>query len=110
MGLSLRQRLNLGFGLALLFLVVIGGISYWSTVRLSRSAARVDQTDKILTAIEDTASQAKDVETDARGYVITGQVSYVAAFDRDVQEVQASLERARGLTAGNVREQAAVDS
>ena len=79
-----KRRANAGFsiflGLAavLLFFVASAFISYWNTRIFSRNATLVTHTHEVILKLSDLRSLAKDAETGQRGYVLTGDDSYLA--------------------------------
>ena len=78
--MTIGKRIGIGFGMPLGFLVVIGGLSYWSTSKLIETSHWVSHTHQVLEGLESLASLLKDAETGQRGYIITGNESYLEPY------------------------------
>src|SRR6202790_2717148 len=77
---SIGNKIASGFGLALAVLLVVGAVSYDSTTKLSSSADWVRHTHEVLTGLDEILSGMKDAETGQRGYIITGEPSYLEPY------------------------------
>jgi two-component system sensor kinase FixL len=106
---SLRAKIAAGLVTALLVLVV-GGASYYAVGRSTRATALVSHTDSVLIEREKLLSALKDAETGARGYVLTGDTSFLEPFRDAESKVTASLEELRVLTADNPVQQQRLDT
>ena len=60
---------------------------------------------QVLIALEETESTLKDAETGQRGYLLTGDASYLAPYDRAQSELMPSIDDLARLTAGNPAQQ-----
>ena len=96
---SVGTKIGTGYGLALTVLVVIGAVSYLSTIALIEAAQWRSHTYQVLQDIEQVVSTLKDAETGQRGFVITGEESYLepyrsatGAIDREIKEVRKLME------------------
>ena len=72
-----ERKLRIGFALALACLGLVAVVSYLSVVRLNENTAWVEHTHEVLSRLELLLAAATDCETAERGYVITGDVSYL---------------------------------
>jgi CHASE3 domain sensor protein len=68
---TVGKKLALGFGLALALLLIIGGVSLWSTASLLESVEKVRHTHEVLENLEAVLSLIKDAETGQRGFLLT---------------------------------------
>jgi CHASE3 domain sensor protein len=91
---AIREKIGAGFGLALLILVLIGVVSYRSTAQLIETGRLVAQTHELLGALESVRARMTEIETGARGYVITGDDRYLepyyaarAEIDQDIKDL-----------------------
>jgi len=75
------------------------------TLRLIENERWVTHTHEVLNELEGTLSALKDAETGERGYIITGDESYLAPYKTGVVDVQQHLDSLRSLTADNARQQ-----
>jgi two-component system, cell cycle sensor histidine kinase and response regulator CckA len=105
MKLSITQKLAVGFATALAVVVGNATVSYWNTLQLIDNERWVQHTHKVLTQLESTLSTLEDAENGQRGYLITGNTSYLESyFDAD-GEINENLKRLRNLTADNPNQQ-----
>jgi PAS domain S-box-containing protein len=106
---STERKVRLGFAFALICLAVVGTVSYRSVVLLVQSAAGVEHTHEVLGSLELLLTAATDSETAERGYVITGDESYLEPYRQAAAVVDAQARRLRRLTAGNPTQQQRLD-
>ena len=107
---STERRVRLGFAFALGCLAVIGLVSYLAVVRLEENAAWVEHTHEVLSSLESLLGAATDSETAERGYVITGDESYLEPYRLAASVVDSETSRLRRLTADNRAQQQRLDS
>ncbi|MEJ0000258.1 MAG: CHASE3 domain-containing protein [Verrucomicrobiota bacterium] len=91
---NIGTKIAAGFALALIALLFVGFISYRNSTALIDSATTVAHTHRVLESLELLLSTLKDAETGQRGYVITGQDSYLEPFNaasRQVDQIQQDL-------------------
>ncbi|MBT4710817.1 MAG: response regulator [Alphaproteobacteria bacterium] len=89
------------------FLVLLSmlAIFYFVENESEKSEEWVTHTRQVQTAIVGFLSTMQDLETGQRGFLLTGQVGYLAPFRTAVQNVNSALENLRTLTADNPRQQ-----
>ena len=107
---STERKVWLGFAFALACLAAVGVVSYLSVVRLKESAAWVEHTHEVLSSLELLLAAATDSETAERGYVITGDQSYLEPYRQAAAVVDAQTRHLRELTADNRAQQQRLDS
>ncbi len=105
-----ERKVRLGFAAALGLLAVIGMVSYLALVRLNANAASVEHTHEMLGSLERLLAAATDSETAERGYVITGDASYLEPYRQGIAAVDREAGRLRALTQGNRAQQQRLDS
>jgi diguanylate cyclase (GGDEF)-like protein/PAS domain S-box-containing protein len=110
MKFSLGGKIALGFGTALLALVVISWVSYEETVGLMDSIRLAAQTRAVVDYLEDTLSLMKDAETGARGFIITGDRRYLEPFQVAMTLIPPRLEELQLLTASDAVRQKNTES
>ncbi len=110
MKLSLEKNTLGGFALALILLVGLGLISYFSTVRLTDDADSVKHTQEVKTALAALLSTMTDAETGARGFLITGDEKYLEPYRDAVASADAEFGQLRRLTGENPRQQRRLDT
>ena len=89
-------------------LILSAGLGYWNILQLRRDDAWVAHTDEVLDALEGVVSTMKDTETSQRGYLITGEDSYLEPYNAAVTAIQDRIQRLKHLTADNPRQQARI--
>jgi PAS domain S-box-containing protein len=108
--ISTERKVGFGFAFALACLVVVGVVSYLSVVRLNEDAAWVEHTHEVLGRLDSLLAALIDSETAERGYVITGEESYLEPYRQSARDVDVEASRLRELTADNRTQQLRLDS
>jgi len=96
--LTVNKRLIVGFGLAALTLLSIAGISYRNANLLIHTQHWVIRTHQIRTAFTDLLSDLKDAETGQRGYLLTGEDSYLEPYKQALTAIKTTLDDVKKLT------------
>src|SRR6202790_2516816 len=100
-----NRKAQLGFGAAILTLLGSGVISYRALVISNRSQGWVRHTDQVLEELQEVVSASQNIESSSRGFVLTGDKSYIESFEGNIlreAEVEGSIEE---LTADNFAQQ-----
>src|ERR1700722_16204719 len=108
--ISTERKVGFGFAFALACLGVVGVVSYLSVVRLNEDAAWVEHTHEVLGRLDSLLAALTDSETAERGYVITGDESYLEPYRQSARDVDLEASRLRELTADNRTQQLRLDS
>ncbi len=87
------------------FAAVNAAVSYRLTLRLIENERWVSHTHEVLTEIEGTLSAIKDAETGQRGYLLTGDESYLDPYKTGIVEARQHLDSLHRLTADNPHQQ-----
>jgi len=106
---NVGTKINAGFGLMLVISAVIGGMSWWSIKQSEFAEYWRTHTYQVLDDLSELLSLTKDVEASQRGYVITGEDSYLAPYEESVAKIDPQLQDIRVLTADNPRQQQRLD-
>ena len=72
----------LGLAAAVIFFLATGAVAYFNFQTLKADSALVVHSGDTLTALEDVLSTVKDAETGQRGYLLTGNESYLRSIQR----------------------------
>ena len=102
---TVGRRLIVGFGLSALTLLLIAVVSYRNTNLLIENDALVEHSHQVRLELADLLSVMKDAETGQRGYVITGDESYLEPYKAALSALPATLADLRKLTADNPEQQ-----
>src|SRR5882757_5528818 len=89
------RRLAAGFGLAGLMLLIIAAVAYRTTDSLIENDGLVSHTHEVRTELANLVSELKDAETGQRGYVITGNDSYLAPYQSALAEIKSTFDKLR---------------
>lgn len=65
----------------------------------------VKHTNKVLTRLETTLSVMKDAETGQRGYLLTGDKSYLEPYNQAITDIDKYIQQLQNLTADNANQQ-----
>jgi methyl-accepting chemotaxis protein len=109
MNWTIKKKLFSAFGLALVIMLVIGGVSYRSTGKLVQTAGWVSHTYAVLEQLSLVQSGLKDAETGQRGFLITGEERYLEPYNLSRQKVNGAIGSLRKLTSDNPKQQARLD-
>ncbi|MEW6127409.1 MAG: CHASE3 domain-containing protein, partial [Acidobacteriota bacterium] len=99
MRVSVGAKIGAGFALALLIMIIIGAVSYQSASRMRADAEEVERTNKVFARLEKLYSTLPDAESGARGYVITGEDSYLDSYRLGIATLEQVLPELRQLIA-----------
>ncbi len=102
---TVGRRLVAGFGLSALVLVLVAIVSYRNANLLIENDALVEHSHQVRLELADLLSLIEDAETGTRGYVITGDDSYLDPYKSALGLIQTTLADARKLTADSADQQ-----
>ena len=91
--------LTVGLVAVVLFFVIGGAVGFWNTYTLMRNVGQVTRTHEVLVTLDDVLSLLKDAETGQRGYVITGDKTYLAPHLQAMSQLDERLNTLERLTA-----------
>jgi methyl-accepting chemotaxis protein len=103
------RKVASGFALAFILLAGIGAVAYRSINSLVSTSYFVTHTHEVLEHVAMVVSLMKDAETGQRGYVITGDESYLAPHQNATENLPRVVKELRQLTADNPSEQKRID-
>ncbi len=111
----MKPRINRIVVPALLFAaIVIVALNAWFALRaiavLLDGEGWVQHTWEVMVQVERVMSSAKDAETGNRGFLITGDDSYLAPYNSALQELPPEIDRLQWLTRDNQSQQARIVS
>jgi methyl-accepting chemotaxis protein len=102
-------KIGTGFALALAILVIIGAVAYRGIGKLIETARWVDHTQQVLVTLESVLSTMKDAETGQRGFLLTGEDSYLEPFRSAQTASDQEIKALRDLTRDNPDQQRRID-
>jgi signal transduction histidine kinase len=105
-----KERLTkLSLALALLLLVSISWVTYRSTVLFADSARLVDHTHLVIKQINQVLADVRDAENAQRGYLITGDITFLQPYDAVVTRLPDEITLLRELVNDNAAQQQAIN-
>ncbi|MGA9474116.1 MAG: PAS domain S-box protein, partial [Terriglobales bacterium] len=101
----LSRRVQIGFGSAIVTLLVVGAISYRAMVVSSESDKWVRHTHEVIGNLRELRLAMETVEANCRGFLLTGNDSYFESCLASRQEVARYDTAVRNLTVDNALQQ-----
>ena len=103
------KKIAVGFAMSFVLLIGIGSVAYRSIETLASTSQAVAHTHVVLEHLAGVLGAMKDAETGQRGFVITGDPSYLDPYDGGTASVTKSLAELRQLTSDNSAQQRRLD-
>ena len=103
------RKLAGGFSISVILLAVIGTVSYRIFDSLASTSYLVAHTHLVLDHVARVLSLLKDAETGQRGFVITGDESFLEPYLTAVKEIPTVLGESRELSGDNAAQQRRLD-
>jgi CHASE3 domain sensor protein len=94
---SVGTKLGLGIGTMLVIISAVDVVSYSRLNALIDVAASLSRTFETLDHLDDVLLHLQNAETGQRGYLLTGEESYLAPYQAAVRSIDADLDRLRAL-------------
>jgi len=105
-----NRKLQFAIGSAVLALFVVGAVSYRSLVVSTESDLWVRHTDQVLEKLQDLLAAMQTVESNTRGYLLTGDDSFLDLYRAGKAEATKDQIILRNLTADNAGQQLKLDT
>ncbi|HKN77493.1 MAG TPA: PAS domain S-box protein [Candidatus Acidoferrum sp.] len=106
----MSRRLQLAFGSAILALLVVGAISYRGMAESRESDRWVRHTHEVLENLQDLLAAMQIVESNARGYLLTGNESFLEIYRAGIVKTDKDQAIVRELTMDNAGQQRKLDA
>jgi methyl-accepting chemotaxis protein len=103
------KRIAFGFAISVAILLVVGAVSYRSTDQLIENDHMVTHSHAVLEDLAHLLSLAKDAETGQRGFLLTGDESYLEPYQSGSMGLATVLADLRRLTADNPHQQSRLE-
>ena len=100
-----NRKVQLGFGSAILALLIVGAASYRGVVVSSASTRWVRHTHEVLETLQDLQFAMESIESSSRGFVLTGSENYLETYHRSRSRAAQDQAGLRSLTADNAQTQ-----
>ncbi len=103
--LPIESKTRLLLGLASVILVTLNILSYWSFIKQKETTERVAHSRLTLQKLEAVLSSVKDAETGQRGYLLTGQESYLKPYHLAMESIDPRIEQLKTVIVANPEQQ-----
>ena len=100
-----NRKVQLGFGSAILALLIVGAASYRGLVVSSASTRWVRHTHEVLEILQDLQLALQSIESSSRGFVLTGIENYLETYHSSRSRAAQDEAGLRSLTADNAQTQ-----
>jgi signal transduction histidine kinase len=107
--MTFKRKVVAGFGAALAILISVGIVSYRNMVRDEKDRLWVNHTHLVLEKMDAVLTDLLDAETGERGYILTGEESFLEPYTRAIEHVNPDIRELRELTADNLLQQGTLD-
>ncbi|WP_038219633.1 methyl-accepting chemotaxis protein, partial [Xanthomonas maliensis] len=104
--LSISTQLIIGFGAVVLVMLAVGGTSLNNQATLQDAVAINEHTFKVIGTGDGMLTQALNIETGARGYLLSGQQQHLQPFENGKKGFEQNFAEAKQLTSDNPVQQA----
>ncbi len=105
MKLTLNQKILAGFITSSLILFLVALISFKNSEKYAATNKMVNHTHEVLYELEQILVASVDAETGERGYIITGNDTYLEPFVRAKSDILDHLKKVKDLTTDNALQQ-----
>ncbi len=106
---TVGTKIGAGFAAALAIVVFIGGASYRSTAKLNSTVDAVGHSHQVVETLAGLIQSLTDAETGQRGYIITGNDTYLAPYNSGLDRINQLVGQLRDLTRDDPRQQEEMD-
>jgi len=103
--LMIGQKLFLGFGIVILIMLVVIGNSYMNFIKESEAVEWSVHTYGVIRESDELLNSIINMETGARGYVITGNKSFLEPFNQGESSYEQQYNKLKELTGDNLDQQ-----
>lgn len=102
---TFKRNIVIGFGFSLLLLIISSVASFISIRSLLSSAKWVDHTHHVIVELEKVNTLLLETETNQRGYLLTGDESFLDPMQVNLMDVKEQMNKVRTLTIDNETQQ-----
>ncbi len=99
--MRIRVKLLLGFVVVLAITTMVSAFGYLTQTRRSVTIAWVGHTNEVMLEIDRVLMNLIDMETGFRGYMATGDETFLEPYNTGAQQIDANLRALQDLTADN---------
>jgi signal transduction histidine kinase len=107
--MTFKGKVTAGFGTALAVLALVGTLAYRSMLKADEDRLWVTHTLLVLDKLDATMIDLLNAETGERGYILTGEASFLEPYNDALRHLDEDEKAVRELTADNPIQQRALD-
>jgi len=107
--MSVENKIRLGLAAGLAVLLGAGWLSYHTTTRLIATEDWVSHTQDVITELESVSAGLEEVETEQRGYILTGSPKFLEDRRSATRQLTAHVKRLGLILTNNPAQQRQVD-
>ncbi|MCH5686811.1 CHASE3 domain-containing protein [Niabella sp. W65] len=104
------RKLQIGFGISLLILLLSSSASYISIREQISNRSQVIHTQRTIRSANQVLMDLQNAETGLRGFLLTGTYSFLDPYYQSVKSLPRSIEYARDLVQDNEQQMRRIDS
>ncbi|MGC3960513.1 MAG: PAS domain-containing protein [Verrucomicrobiota bacterium] len=108
MKFPVKKLITLGFVISVLALSLTGWLAYRLTQRATDTLAAVAHSQEVIGMLVSVNASLREMESEQRGYLLTGAVSFLSDRTNAIRELEVSLTELRRLTRDNQNQQRAL--
>jgi methyl-accepting chemotaxis protein len=108
--MTIGRKIGAGFAVPLVLLIGLGWTAIHTTSKLAETSAWVAHTHEVLERLERTSALLRIVESEERGFILTGEDAYLESYNAARAELPANLKVLRDLTGDNPVQQRRLDA
>jgi two-component system sensor histidine kinase/response regulator len=101
----IERNVLLGFASAIAITLLGGALFYYNTTHFLEMNQWVEHTHQIIDEIDSAMSKLIDAESASRGYVITGEESFLEPYQESVGSIREHFDKVRQLSSDNPNQQ-----
>lgn len=107
---KIRTKIGASFATGLSLICAIGITAYYTTNRLIENTAWQNHTYIVMGKLDDLMSQLKETSIGPRGYIITGNKSYLDPYKAAIPVIAQDLNSLQELTIDNLSQQRRIET
>jgi signal transduction histidine kinase len=107
--MTFKAKITAGLVTAFAVLLLVAVLSYASLLRTTEDRRRVTHSHQVLERLDDVQMNLSDAETGQRGYILTGDDSYLEPYRNGFGQVHQNVKALRQLIADNPRQRRSLD-
>lgn len=108
--ITMIRKLYIGFSVVILSILIVIGYAYYNSLEESKMLEWNNHTYEVMREADVLLTSLVNMETGIRGYVVTGDLVFLAPYTNGEKEYQRSLQKIKYLTEDNPNQQSRIAS